>query len=144
MSPGPCISPPGIVGPHFYNRPASYISSKTQKDMIYLENKTDAQAAFIPRNGDTPGGDITLTLTSTVDLSTPLAVEVLDLNISRLYYDVAFRLPEGIADGEYRYRLTAGGQILSDGLMVVGAAPRGEAPGVKQYVKETIYQQYNG
>ena len=112
--------------------------------MIYLENKTDAQAAFIPRNGDTPGGDITLTVTSTVDLSTPLAVEVLDLNISRLYYDVAFRLPEGIADGEYRYRLTAGGQVLSDGLMVVGAAPRGEAPGVKQYVKETIYQQYNG
>lgn len=132
-------------GAHFYNPTVSYISSKTQKDMIYLENKTDAQAVFIPRNGDTPRGDITLTARSTVDLTTPVAVVVLDLNISQLYYNVALCLPEGIADGEYRYELAAGGEILSEGLLVIGAQPRGEAPaGVQQYVKETTYKQYNG
>lgn len=112
--------------------------------MIYLENNGTAQAVFIPRNVDTPAGDITLTARSTVDLTTPVSVTVLDLKVSQLYYDVALRLPDGMADGEYRYELAVGGQLLSEGLMIVGAAPRGEAPGVRQYVKETTYQQYNG
>jgi len=112
--------------------------------MIYLENTTFAQAAFIPRNGDAPTGTITLTARSTVDLTTPLRVDVLDLKVSRLYFDVSFRLPAGMADGEYRYELAADGKVLSEGLMIVGVSPLGPVTGAREYVKETTYKQYNG
>lgn len=108
--------------------------------MIYLENKTSAQAAFIPKNGDALAAAETLrfTLRSTVDLSTPLDVTVLDLHISLLYYDVAFVLPEGIADGEYKYELTSGPSLLSSGLVMVGST---FAPDI-EYDKTIEYEQY--
>ena len=117
-----------------------------KKKMLYIVNTHDAQAVFIPRNydGDAPA-DLSLQLRSTVDLTTPLTCGVLDLAVSLLYYNVAFVLPEDIADGEYRYELTGGGQTLSSGLAYIGARPRGEAPaGTTQWGENITYKQYDG
>ena len=111
--------------------------------MIYLDNTTDAQAVLIPRNGDTPAGDITLTARNTVDLTTPIAVGVLDLKTSQLYYNVSLVLPEGLPDGEYQYELTAGGETLASGLLGIGVQPRCTDPErVVEYKKDITYQQY--
>lgn len=113
--------------------------------MLYLQNTTEAQALFIPRNIDTPEGDLWLVLRNTLDLTIPVRVTVLDLGISALYYDVALTLPEGMADGEYQYTLTAGGETLSEGLLYLGAIPRGAAPsGLRQFEHATTYKQFNG
>ena len=107
--------------------------------MVYLNNTTDAQAVFIPRDVETPdGGLLSLTAKSTVDLDTPIDVKLIDLKLHRLFYNLAVELPKGIAPGEYQYELTAGGRTLSTGLMVIrdGRGTTG------QYNKEITYEQY--
>lgn len=113
--------------------------------MIYLSNTTDAQAVFIPKGGDSATGTLHFSATSTVELSTPVDVTVLDLDVSDLYFYVALALPEGMADGEYRYELRSDDALLSQGLLVVGAPARGSAPeGTKQYNENITYEQFNG
>ena len=115
--------------------------------MLYIDNTTDAQAVWVPKNYGTQGvpSDLLFTLRSTLDLTRPVAAQVLNLDVSPTYYNIAFALPSGVADGEYRYELTGGGQLLSVGLLYIGALPRGAAPGrVKQYNEPVTYKQFNG
>ena len=108
--------------------------------MIYLNNTTDAQVAYIPRDTDFTG-TLSLKLKSTVDLDTPYqSATVLDLNVFRTVYAVAVSLPEGIQGGEYQYELSAGGVTVSTGVLIIGdyAADR------EQYNKPITYEQYNG
>lgn len=114
--------------------------------MLYIANTTEAQAVFIPRNyeGEAPE-DLAFSLRSTLDHTRPVDCGVLDLQVSALYYDVAFTLPGGVADGEYRYDLTGGGQTLATGLLFVGARDRGTAPaGTKQFNENITYKQFDG
>ena len=107
--------------------------------MIYLNNTTDAQAVFIPKDTDITGA-LRFVARSTVGLDIPISVAMLDLNVHRLCYHLGITLPDGIASGEYEYTLTAGGIVVSTGVMVVadGLTKAG------QYNKSTTYEQYEG
>ena len=108
--------------------------------MIYLANTTDAQVAYIPRDTDFTG-TLALSLKSTVNLDTPyLSATVLDLNVFRTVYAVAVELPEGIQEGEYQYRLTAGGELVSTGVLIIGDYARAK----EEYNKTITYEQYKG
>lgn len=108
--------------------------------MIYLANTTDAQVAYIPRDTDHTG-TLSFSLKSTVDLATPyVTATVLDLNVFRTVYAVAVSLPEGIQPGEYKYKLTAGGETVSTGVLVVGDYAHER----EEYNKQITYEQYNG
>lgn len=108
--------------------------------MIYLSNTTDAQVAYIPRDTEF-SGTLGLSIKSTVDLDTPfITATVLDLDIFRTVYAVAVQLPEGVQPGEYVYRLTAGTEVVSTGVLIVGDY----AIARKQYNNPITYEQYNG
>lgn len=104
--------------------------------MIYLRNTTESQAVFIPRNGDTPDGDLVLHMASTIDHVEYFQV-VTDLKTSDIYFSVGVDLPAGLPDGEYEYTLTADGIAVSTGLMVLG-----EPSSPSQYERDITYEQY--
>lgn len=105
--------------------------------MIYLEQTTEAQRAFIPANlGGTPAR---LRLAGTVGLDMVMDTEVVDMPISTLYYGVAFSLPDGTPAGEYGYVLEdADGMELSRGLAMVCGPSRGDT----QYEEKITFKQY--
>lgn len=107
--------------------------------MIYLKNTTDAQTVFVPRDTDHTG-TLQFSARSTVGLDIPISATMLDLKVHRLCYALAITLPEDIATGEYEYRLTAGGNLVSTGILVIqdGPAPTG------QYNHSITYEQYEG
>lgn len=105
--------------------------------MIYLQNTTDPQVVFVPRNVETPEGSIVFRAKSTIDLAVEVDMVVTDLRTSDLYYNIAVALPEGIPDGEYEYTLSVGDNILSSGMMMVG-----EASDPSEYNKDITYEQY--
>ena len=105
--------------------------------MIYLNNTTEAQAVFIPRDTEATGL-LRLKMRSTVGLDIPVSVAALDLDVHRLCYQVAVTLPEGVASGEYEYELTADDVTVSTGVMMVTDGPN--KPG--QYNKPITYEQY--
>ena len=107
--------------------------------MIYLQNTTEAQAVFIPKDTDITGA-LRFVAKSTVGLDIPISVAMLDLNVHRLCYHLGITLPEYIASGEYEYTLTAGGIVVSTGVMVVADAPTQDG----QYNKTITYEQYEG
>lgn len=105
--------------------------------MIYLENTTDSQVAFIPKNDTPPSDDLVFTAKSTVDLDTVVSQEVLDLETSDQYFNTAVTLPSGLPNGEYEYTLTSGEITLSSGLMILG-----ENTSPSQYNQDITYEQY--
>ncbi len=105
--------------------------------MIYLEKTTDAQIAYIPRDTDFTG-TLTMSLRSTVDLDRVLNATVVDINVFRLIYAVAFQLPADAPTGEYEYTLKAGGDVVSTGLCIVRSG-NGDP---EQYEKTITYEQY--
>ncbi len=107
--------------------------------MIYLKNTTDAQVVYIPRDTDFTG-TLQFSARSTVGLDIPISATLLDLKVHRLCYALALTLPEDIATGEYEYKLTAGGNLVSTGILVIldGPAPTG------QYNQTITYEQYEG
>ena len=107
--------------------------------MIYLSNTTDAQVAYVPRDTEVPeGATIRFAMKSTVDLDTVVNALVIDMGILKLYFNVALTLPEGVTPGEYQYELTADGDALSTGLLVV----RDNGLQTEEYNKEIEYEQY--
>lgn len=104
--------------------------------MIYLKNITEAQVAFIPRNGARASGDMTLVMRNTTDQSM-FTMSVTDLDTSSIYFNVAVSLPEDIATGEYQYNLMDGEILVSCGLMFIG-----DRPGASQYEETITYTQY--
>ena len=107
--------------------------------MIYLQNITESQVLFVPKDGAFPGGDLVLVFKakSTIDLSVEINQGVIDLQTSNLYFRIAVTLPEGLPDGEYEYSLMNGENILSSGLLVIG-----ENSHPSEYNKEIQYEQY--
>ena len=105
--------------------------------MIYLQNTTEAQAVFIPKNGDVPDGDLLFKAKSTIDLVVGISQAVTDLRTSDLYFNLAIALPAGLPDGEYEYTLLAGLVPVSTGLLVIG-----ENFSPTEYNKEIQYEQY--
>ena len=120
----------------FYRKPGKYIYRK-KSIMIYLQNTTEAQVMFIPRNGETPRGSLVFKAKSTIDLSMEVNQVVTDLQTSDLYFNLAVTLPDGIPDGEYEYSLYAGEILVSSGLLVIGENFR-----PSEYNKEITYEQY--
>lgn len=107
--------------------------------MIYLSNTTDAQVAYVPRDTEVPdGATLRFTMKSTVDLDRVLDALVIDMNLLKVYYNVAVTLPDGITPGEYQYELTADGDVISSGLCIV----RDNGVTVDEYNKEIEYEQY--
>ena len=107
--------------------------------MIYLSNTTDAQVAYVPRDTEVPeGATIRFTMKSTVDLDRVLDALVIDMNLLKVYYNVAVTLPDDITPGEYQYELTADGDVISSGLCIV----RDNGEKVGEYNKEIEYEQY--
>ena len=107
--------------------------------MIYLNNTTEAQVVFIPRDTNLTG-TLQFTARSTVGLDIPISATMLDLKVHRLCYALAVTLPEDIATGEYEYTLRAGEEIVSTGLLVI----RDGLTKAEQYNKEITYEQYEG
>lgn len=105
--------------------------------MIYLQNNTESQVMFVPKNGTATGGALVFEAKSTIDLDVAISQEVTDMLTSDLYYVFGINLPDGIPDGEYQYTLTDDGTIASTGLLVVG-----ENFDQSQYLKEISYEQY--
>lgn len=104
--------------------------------MIYLQNTSESQEMFIPRNGETPQGDLVFKAKSTIDLA-EFNLEVSDLQTSDLYFNLEIELPAGLPDGEYEYTLLSGQIPVSSGLLVIGVYTK-----PSEYNKEIEYEQY--
>ena len=111
--------------------------SKVKTEMVYLQNTTESQVMFIPRNGVTPQGDLVFKAKSTIDLAVEIDQVVTDLQTSDLYFNLAVTLQAGLPDGEYEYSLTAGEILVSSGLLVIGENSR-----ASEYNKNIVYEQY--
>ena len=109
--------------------------------MIYLTNTTDAQVVFVPRDTAICGGTLTFRATSTVELKKILDCVVLDLQSTKIYYNIALALPSDATPGEYEYVLKSGDAVVSTGLLVVGEYTVDVAG---EYDKPITYEQYNG
>lgn len=105
--------------------------------MVYLQNSTESQVMFIPRNGVTPQGDLVFKAKSTIDLAVEIDQVVTDLQTSDLYFNLAVTLQAGLPNGEYEYSLTAGEILVSSGLLVIGDNSR-----PSEYNKNIVYEQY--
>ena len=105
--------------------------------MIYLQNTSESQVMFVPKNGAVPSGDLVFKAKSTIDLVVEVNRVVTDLRTSDLYFNLAVELPAGLPDGEYEYSLSIGDTILSSGLLVIG-----ENSHPSEYNKEIQYEQY--
>lgn len=105
--------------------------------MIYLQNTTESQVMFVPKNGAVPGGDLLFKAKSTIDLVVEVSQAVTDLQTSDLYFNIAVTLPAGLPDGEYEYTILAGDVPVSTGLLVIG-----ENSHPTEYNKEIQYEQY--
>ena len=105
--------------------------------MVYLQNTTESQVMFIPRNGVTPQGDLVFKAKSTIDLAVEIDQVVTDLQTSDLYFKLAVTLQAGLPDGEYEYSLTAGEILVSSGLLVIGEKSR-----PSEFDKGITYEQY--
>lgn len=106
--------------------------------MIYLQNTQEAQVVYVPRsNGGRSQGDLVFKAKNTINLEDEVDVHVTDLQVSDLYYYLAVSLPENVPDGEYEYTLSAEGETLSTGLLVVGDYSK-----PNEYDKNITYEQY--
>ena len=105
--------------------------------MIYLQNITESQEMFIPRNGETPQGLLVFKAKSTIDLVVEISQGVTDLQTSDLFFNLAIELPAGLPDGEYEYTLLSGQIPVSSGLLVIGDYTK-----PSEYNKEITYEQY--
>lgn len=104
--------------------------------MIYLQNTTESQVLFVPRNGADASGELTLKMRNTIDQDF-IIDRVLDLKTSDLYFNLSIALPAGCPDGEYEYALMDGNIVLSTGIIVLESA---EAR--SEYEKDIVYEQY--
>ena len=113
------------------------LSISTGKDeMIYLQNTTESQVLFVPRNGADASGELSLKMRNTIDQDF-IIDQVLDLKTSDLYFNLAISLPEGCPDGEYEYALMDDNIVLSTGILVLQSADA-----QTEYEKDIVYEQY--
>lgn len=131
--------------------------------MLYFKKTTDAQIVRIPASGQKTDGTVTLRMVNTINrgeahvFSFDQAVYLVDADgayvhdaddrqvavaavadTSRLYYVLNVALTDDMPEGEYEYTATAGGEVVSCGLAVVGE-PK---PGTVKYANTVHYEQY--
>lgn len=131
--------------------------------MLYFKNTTDAQIVRIPASGPKADGIVTLRMVNTinrgdehiftfdqavylVDADGALVHDVDDRQVtvaavadtSRLYYVLNVALSDDMPEGEYEYTATAGGEVISCGLAIVGE-PK---PSTVNYANTVQYEQY--
>ena len=94
----------------------------------------------MPRDTNICGGTLTFRATSTVDLTKIIDVAVLDLQSTKIYYNIALGVPPGTTPGEYKYVMKDGDSVVSTGLLVIGEY----VADVTEYNKTIQYEQYNG
>lgn len=105
--------------------------------MIYLLDINDAQVVLVPKAGaDASARTVVLELKNTVN-RTFTAEASINLDTSRLYYNVSIALPDGMQAGEYEYRLMSGEAELSTGIMIIESKKI-----VKTYNAASSYEQY--
>ena len=103
--------------------------------MIYLQNTSESQEMFIPRNGESPQGNLVFKAKSTIDLvEFNQGVTILH---EGLYFHLAIEIPADVPNGEYEYTLLSGNIPVSSGLLVIGDYTK-----PSEYNKEIIYEQY--
>ena len=105
--------------------------------MIYLQNTTDSQVLFVPKNGTTESGELTLKARNTIDNDFIIDTMV-DINTSDLYFNLAVTLPAGCPDGEYEYALMDDNIVLSTGILILESAESRRT----EYNKDIEYEQY--
>lgn len=106
--------------------------------MLNILNTTDPQVLLVPTSeAIIPEEPLVLVLNGTVSHKM-YEFEVTDLQTSRLYYNIALELPQGLEPGEYNYRLASGCAVLSCGLAIVGEYKRE----ITEYEKPIQYEQY--
>ena len=106
--------------------------------MLNIVNTTAPQGLLVPiAETIVPQEQIVLRLKSTMT-HREYSFEVTDLQTSHMYYNIALVLPESIDPGEYNYQLVSGGDILSNGLAIVGEYGRE----LTEYEKTIEYEQY--
>ena len=105
--------------------------------MIYLQNTTESQVLYVPKNGTEASGELTLKVRNTINQDFVID-QVLDLNTSDLYYNLAIALPAGCPDGEYEYALMDDGIVLSTGILILESSQSRN-----EYNKDIEYEQYN-
>ena len=120
----------------FYANPAIYIYRK-EREMIYLQNTTESQVLFVPKNGTIESGELTLKARNTIDNDFIIDTMV-DINTSDLYFNLAVTLPAGYPDGEYEYALMDNDIVLSTGILILESAESRRT----EYNKDIEYEQY--
>ena len=136
--------------------------------MIYLEKTTNVQYVRIPANGPKADGAIIMELLNTINRGEPFTLTLMPAaylparfivvpdepfldsegrqfivrapspDRSRYYYFCSVQLPADAQPGEYEYRVTIGGEVLSCGLAIVGD-PKAR---VTSYDNNQRYEQY--
>ena len=104
--------------------------------MIYLQNTTESQVLFVPKNGAEASGELTLKARNTLNQDF-IIDQVLDLRTSDLYFNLAITLPEDCPDGEYEYALMDDNIVLSTGILGLQSADSRT-----EYEKDIVYEQY--
>ena len=120
----------------FYEKGRMYIYGKNE-EMLYLQNTEEAQVLYVPRNGRIPEGDLVFKAKSTIDLETEIDLQVANLDISLIYMHLAVTVPQGCPNGEYEYTVSAGEEVVSTGLLIIG-----ENFLPDQYNHTITYEQY--
>lgn len=105
--------------------------------MLYLEKTEMAQVAHVPRNGKIPDVALSFKAKSTMNLSVVIDIPVINIDISALYMHLAVVVPDDAPTGEYEYTVTAGDEVMSTGLMMIGENFR-----TNQHEKTITYEQY--
>lgn len=136
--------------------------------MIYLEKTTSVQYVRIPANGPKADGAIVMELLNTINRGEPFTLTLMPAaylparfivvpdepfldsegrqfivrapspDRSRYYYFCSVQLPADAQPGEYEYRVTIGGEVISCGLAIVGDP----TAHVTTYDNNQRYEQY--
>ena len=108
--------------------------------MIYFTLSDQPQQVFIPRNGFSPSGALTLTLRSTSGLDV-ITSTVTEWESVGDFVRFIFEAPAGLIAGEWEFSLAEGSsepKTLATGLFCV----TGTREGAKQYNEAIEYKQY--
>ena len=104
--------------------------------MVYLEQNTEQQVLYVPKNGRDARGKVFFKAYSTIG-QFGFSFEAVEDGTSLLYHKVLVELKQDIPSGEYEYTLSDEVGVLSAGLLVIGDL---EIP--TEYNKEIVYEQY--
>lgn len=104
--------------------------------MVYLEQNTEQQVLYVPKNGRDARGKVFFKAYSTIG-QFGFSFEAVEDGTSLLYHKVLVELKENIPAGEYEYDLSDEAGVLSNGLLVIG-----DKDAKVEYLIDNEYEQY--